>query len=41
MDRAARTRAEHIVIRAVIINHIVLVGDVGHVHRVVDVGDVL
>jgi hypothetical protein len=41
LNRPARVRTNHVVIRAVIINHIVLNGDVGHVHRVGDVGNVL
>ena len=41
LNGPGRVRIEHIVIRAVIVNHIVLNADVGHVHRVVDIGNVL
>ncbi len=41
LDRPARVCADHVKIRAVIIDHIVLNGDVGHVHRVTDIGNVL
>src|SRR6266496_1001988 len=41
LNRTARVCADHVIIRAVIIDHIVLNSDVGHVHRVTDIGNVL
>jgi hypothetical protein len=41
LDRPARVRTHNVNIRPVIIDHIVLNGDVGHVHCVADVGNVL
>jgi hypothetical protein len=41
LNRPARVCAHNVNIRPVIIDHIVLNVDVGHVHRVSDVGDVL
>src|SRR5437660_8735063 len=41
LNRPARVSVNHVVIRAVIINHIILHRDVGHVHGVGDVGNVL
>jgi hypothetical protein len=41
LNGSSRVRIQHVVIRAVIINYIILNGDVGHVHRVVDIGNIL
>ena len=41
LNRPARVLVNDVVIRAVIIDHIVLNVDVGHVHRVGDIGNVL
>src|SRR5438552_12971543 len=41
LNRSARLCTDHVVIRAVIIDDIVLNGDVSHVHRVRDVRNVL
>ena len=41
LNRPVRVRAQHLVIRPIIVDHIILNRDVGDVHRVIDVGDVL
>ena len=41
LNRPARVRANDVVVRAIIIDHVVLNSDVGDVHRVTDVGNVL
>jgi hypothetical protein len=41
LNRPVRVRAQHLVIRPVIVNHIILNGDVRDVHRVINVGNIL
>jgi hypothetical protein len=41
LNRPVRVRAQHLVIRPIIVDHIILNGDVRDVHRVIDIGDVL
>jgi predicted XRE-type DNA-binding protein len=41
LNRTSRARAQHVIVGTIIIDHVVLNADVGHVHRVVDVVDVL
>jgi hypothetical protein len=41
LNRPVGVRAQHLVIRPIIVDHIILNGDVRDVHRVINVGDVL
>ena len=41
LNRPVRVRAQHLVIRPIIVDHIVLNGDVRDVHRVINIGKIL
>ena len=41
LNRSVRVRAQHFVIRPIIVDHIILNGDVRDVHRVINIGNVL
>jgi hypothetical protein len=41
LNRSVRVRAQHFIIRPIIVDHIILNGDVRDVHRVINIGNVL